>query len=348
MSSSAPAQARVSAFDVEGDVVHLMPDAARSLGERALQGLGYTAGEAAIITDQLVENALSGYIFAGLSRILVIEGEPKLREPRRPLSIISETPNSALIDGGNNVGYLAVSHAADVALRKAKEARFAVVGVNDSWYSGRNAYYVERLARDGLVVIHTSSAKPRVAPHGGAAAALGTNPISIGFPSDAGPVILDMGTSSIMWGDLLMMARLGEPLPEGIAIDREGRPTRDAAQVVDGGAALPFAGHKGYGLSFAIQALGLLAGAALPRGQPQDYGFLFIAFDPGLTVPTEQFKAQMADLVARIKATPRQEGVEEILVPSERGFRERERRLKQGFTIDRALHGRLTELAARA
>jgi LDH2 family malate/lactate/ureidoglycolate dehydrogenase len=323
-----------------------LPEQARELGAAALGGLGYSAEEADIIVDQLVDNALSGYTFAGLSRILAIEGEPKLQQPRRPISIVSETENSALIDGGNNVGYLAVSRAADVAIEKAQSARFAVVGVYDSWYSGRNAYFVERLARADLVAIHTASAKPRVAPLGGARPALGTNPISLGFPSARGPVVFDMGTASIMWGDLLMMARLGEELPEGIALDAEGRATRDAAAAV-AGAVLPFAGHKGYGLSFAVQALGLLAGAAIPRNAPQDYGFLFIAFDPGLTVPLDEFKRLMSELVDNIKATPRQQGVEEILVPSERAYREREKRRESGFAIDRKLFDRLSELAER-
>ena len=345
MSNSNPAQVRKSAFDVEGDIVHLMPDRARALGEKALCGMGYSSEHAATITDQLIENALSGYTFAGLSRILAIKGEPKFQEPRRPVSILTETPNSALIDGGNNVGYVAVSYAADVVRRKAKKNGFAVVGVNDSYYSGRNAYYVERLARDDLVAIHTSSAKPRVAPLGGKEAALGTNPISIGFPSLEGPVIIDMGTASIMWGDLLMMARLGEQLPKGIAIDSEGLPTRDPTAAI-AGAVLPFGGHKGYALSFAVQALGLLAGAALPRGLSQDYGFLFIAFSPDLTVPTADFKAQMSDLVARIKATPKQPGVEEIFVPSERAHREKALRMEAGFSIDRLLFDQLTQLAS--
>ena len=346
MSSSAPALPRASAFDVSGDVVHLSATQARELGAAALRRLEYSAEEADIIVDHLVDNALSGYSFAGLSRILAIAGEPKLKEPRRPIAIVNETENSALIDGGNNVGYLAVSRATDVAIEKAKASRFAVVGVYDSWYSGRNAYYVERVAKAGLVAIHTASAKPRVAPFGGARPALGTNPIAIGFPTDRGPVVFDMGTASIMWGDLLMMARIGEELPEGIALDAAGRATREAAAAV-AGAVLPFGGHKGYGLSFAVQALGLLAGAAIPRNAPQDYGFLFIAFDPGLTVPLDEFKAQMSALVDSIKATPRQAGVDEILVPSERAHREREKRLQTGFAIDRKLFDGLRALAER-
>ena len=115
----------------------------------------------------------------------------------------------------------------------------------------------------------------------------------------------------------------------------EGNPTRDASAVAADGGVAPFGGHKGYGLSFAIQALGLLAGAALPRGDVQDYGFLFIAIDPAVMLPDGDFEAQMAELVARIKATPRQPGVDEIRIPSERAFREREQRRVEGIVLDR-------------
>jgi LDH2 family malate/lactate/ureidoglycolate dehydrogenase len=143
-----------------------------------------------------------------------------------------------------------------------------------------------------------------------------------------------------MWGEVLLMARLGEALPAGIGFDADGNQTRDARAVAEDGGVTPFGGHKGYGLSFAIQALGLLAGAALPRGDVQDYGFLFIAIDPTVLLP--DFAARMAELVARIKATPRQPGVDEIRIPSERAFREREQRRLEGIVLDRkvfdALH----------
>jgi len=220
-----------------------------------------------------------------------------------------------------------------MASAKAKASGIAIVGVHNSYYSGRNAYYVEQIVRDGLVAIHTASAKPHVVPPGGRRPALGTNPFSIGFPSANGPVIYDIGTASLMWGEVLLMARLGEALLEGIGFDAEGNPTRDAHAVAADGGVTPFGGHKGYGLSFAIQALGLLAGSASPRGDVQDYGFLFIAINPAVMLP--DFPTQMAELVAHIKATPRQPGVEEIRIPSERAFREREQRRIEGIVLDR-------------
>ena len=201
------------------------------------------------------------------------------------MRVVRETPVSALVDGGNKVGYVAAYRGAEIAIAKAKASGIAIVGVHNSYYSGRNAYYVEQIVRAGLVAIHTASAKPHVLPPGGRRPALGTNPFSIGFPSANGPVIYDIGTASLMWGEVLLMARLGEALPEGVGFDADGNPTRDARAVAQDGGVAPFGGHKGYGLSFAIQALGLLAGAALPRGDVQDYGFLFIAIDPAVMLP---------------------------------------------------------------
>jgi len=250
------------------------------------------------------------------------------------VKIVHETPVSALLDGGNNVGYIAAYRAAEVAIRKARASGMASVGAYNSYYSGRNGYFAEKIVREGLVAFHVSSAHPRVLPPGAARPMLGTNPICFGFPSDDGPVIFDMGTASFMWGEVMLHAHLKEPLPAGVGFDEHGNASRDAAAVLRGGVA-PFGGHKGYGLSFAIQALGLLAGAALTRGAVRDYGFLFWALDPDVMLPGGEFKSQMSEFVRQVKAAPRQPGVEEIRIPSERAFRERERRRREGIVIER-------------
>lgn len=326
------------------DTLRFTVDEARRLGEGTLRRIGYPADEAAIITDQLIDNALCGYRFASLPRILTIAADARTQRERLPVRVVRETPVSALVDGGNNVGYIAAFRGAEIAAAKAKASGIALVGVHNSYYSGRNAYFVEHIVRTGLVAIHTSSARPHVLPPGGRAPALGTNPFCIGFPSANGPVIYDIGTSSAMWGEVLLLARLGQPLPEGVGFDADGNPTRDAAAAAQGGVAA-WGGHKGYGLSFAIQALGLLAGAALTSGDVLDYGFLFIAIDPDLMLPEGAFAAQMAELVARIKATPRQQGADEIRIPSERAFRERERRRREGIVLDRKVVEALNNLA---
>lgn len=325
------------------DTVRMTADEAAALGTRALCRIGYSDEDAKIIVDQLVDNALCGYKYAGLPRILIIAGDEKAQRGRLPVRIVHDTPVSALIDGGNNVGYIGAWRGAEIAIRKARQNGIASVGVYNSYYSGRNAYYVEKIVREGLVAFHVASAEPRVLPPGGARAALGTNPICFGFPSLAGPVIFDMGTASMMVGDMRLHAQLGELMPEGIGFDEHGRPTRDANAALRGGV-IPFGGHKGYGLSFAVQALGLLAGASLARGEVQDFGFLFWAIDPAIMLPGGNFKEQMSELVHKVKSTPRQPGVAEIRIPSERAVRERERRRREGIVLERKIINSLEAL----
>ena len=93
-----------------------------------------------------------------------------------------------------------------------------------------------------------------------------------------------------------------------------------------------------------IQAMGLLAGAALPQGQVQDFAFLFVVFDPALLMPRAQFDLQLAELIAQVKATPRQDGVEEIRIPSEQAFRTRARQRVDGFVLERRIYDRIAAL----
>jgi LDH2 family malate/lactate/ureidoglycolate dehydrogenase len=200
------------------------------------------------------------------------------------------------------------------------------------------------IARAGLVAIHTASSSKLVAPPGGAKAVLGTNPLAIAVPSSRGPIVLDFGTSAYMMTEVMLRERLGELLPEGVAIAPDGTPTRDAA-LARAGALLPFGGYKGFGLALMIQALGLLAGAG--SEQESDYGYLFIAFRPDLIGPADVFHARVTELIDRIKATPRQAGVEEIRIPSERAFRSRERLSREGLTIDQLVFDGLVDLRDR-
>src|SRR4051794_5155130 len=208
--------------NMPADRIQLDVDEARALGERALRGIGYDAEEARIIADHVIDAALCGYEYSGLAKILNIPEHRRFAQPRRPMRILHETEVSALYDGGNNVGMLAMYHAAEATIAKAAGHGIAVVGVTDSWMSGRNAYFVEMIARAGLVAIHTASSGAAVAPFGGAKAALGTNPIAFAMPSADGPLVLDMGTSAFMATELALRERLGQPLPEGVAIDSEG------------------------------------------------------------------------------------------------------------------------------
>lgn len=316
---------------------------ARDLAEGALRSVGYDNDEARIIGDHVIDAALCGYEYSGLAKILNIPDSPRFKRPARPLAVLHETDVSLALDGGNTVGMLALYQAAELTIKKASAHGLALVSVTDAWMSGRSAYFVEMIAKAGLVAIHTAATSPLVAPHGGTKAVLGTNPIAIAIPTSRGPVVLDMGTSAFMMTEVLLRERLGEPLPEGVALGPDGEATRDPT-MARGGALLPFAGYKGFGLALMMQALGLLAGTAASK--PSDYGYLFIAFRPGILGPADVFETQVTELIDRIKATPRQGGVDEIRIPSERAFRSRERLRVDGLDCDKLVYDALVALRA--
>ena len=323
---------------MSADRIHLSVDEARALGKTALRGIGYNDEEAWIITDHVIDAALCGYEYSGLAKLLNIPEHRRFRRPRRPMRILHETPVSALYDGGNNVGMVAMYHAAKAAIDKAGAHGISLIGVTDSWMSGRSAYFVEMIARAGLVAIHTASSGGSVAPFGGAKPVLGTNPIAFAFPGKDGPLVLDMGTSAFMGTELQLRARLGQPLPEGVAIDRDGQRTRDANEA-RAGALLPFGGYKGFGLALIVAAFGLLGGAAkLPDNED---GYLFIAFRPDLLVPLDDLKRELAQLIARVKAVPTLPGFGEIRIPGEQSARNRRRLTRDGIDIDRLVYDRL-------
>jgi len=259
------------------------------------------------------------------------------------IRVLRETGVSLFYDGGNNVGMVVMYRAAQAAIAKAATHGFAIVGVTDSWMSGRSAYYVEMIAKADLIGIHTAGSGRAIAPPGGRRPALGTNPIAFGLPSSRGPIVFDMGTSAFMGTDLIYRERLGQLLPEGVAIDSEGQPTRDPI-LARAGALFPFGGYKWFGLAFIVQPLGLLAGPALDPDK--DDGYLFVVFKPDLLAGLDDFKQQLGALIDRIKGTPRQPGVTEIRMPGERAFRSRERELREGIEIDRLVYEALAKLHA--
>jgi len=146
-----------------------------------------------------------------------------------------------------------------------------------------------------------------------------------------------------MGTDLVYRERMGQLLPEGVAIDPEGQPTRDPT-LARAGALLPFGGYKGFGLAFIVQAFGLLTGSELDPDK--DDGYVFVVFKPDLVVDLDDFKQQLGELIERIKATPRQPEVGEIRIPGERAFRSRERALREGIEIDRLVYEALGTLHA--
>jgi LDH2 family malate/lactate/ureidoglycolate dehydrogenase len=260
--------------------------------------------------------------------------------------VVRETGATALLDGGNTTGMIAAYRASEATIQRAQAQGLAVVCLGNTWMTGRSAYYCEMIARAGLVVLHTVASPASVAPFGGTRPALGTNPIAFGFPTDSDPLVIDMGTSAFMGTDLQFRARLGTPIPEGVALGPDGQPTTDAA-TAHRGALLPFGGpeggYKGFGLALAMDALGALTAGI--RSADSISGYMFFAFKPDLFLSPDTYRHEVSQRIATIKATPRQTGTAEIRIPGERGYATRSRLVHEGIEIDRKIHDALGRLA---
>lgn len=329
------------------DRIRMTVAEARALGEAAMRGAGFDDDDARILTDHVLDAALCGYEYSGLPKLLNVVDYPDFRLPRRPVTVVRETGATALLDGGNTTGMVAACRAAEATIPRAQANGLAIVCLGNTWMTGRSAYYCEMIARAGLVVIHTVAAPPAVAPFGGTRPALGTNPIAFGFPTDGDPLVIDMGTSAFMATDLQFRARLGTPIPEGVALGPDGRPTTDASAARQG-ALLPFGGpeggYKGFGLALAMDALGALTAGTRPADSMS--GYVFIAFKPDLFLPPGTYRREVSRRIEMIKATPRQMGIAEIRIPGERGYATRARLLREGIEIDRTIYNALGRLAA--
>ncbi len=331
---------------ISRDRIRMTVDEARALGEAAMRGAGFDDEDARILTDHVLDASLCGYEYSGLPKLLNVVDYPSFRQPRHPVSVVRETGATALLDGGNTTGMIAAYRASEATIHRAQAHGLAVVCLGNTWMTGRSAFYCEMIARAGLVVIHTVASPPAVAPFGGTRPALGTNPIAFGFPTDTDPLVIDMGTSAFMGTDLQFRARLGTPLPAGVALGPDGQPTTDAVTAHQG-ALLPFGGpengYKGFGLALAMDALGALTAGIRPADAVS--GYMFFAFKPDLFLSPDAYRQEVSRRTGAIKATPRQMGIAEIRIPGERGYATRARLVREGIEIDRKIYAALGRLA---
>ena len=304
---------------------------ARRLVEAAMASVGHSAEESEIIADHLMDCELRGLGWGGLARGLsVIDRINAADAPRRPIRIVQETPVSATFDGGDQVGYIVGRRVTDLAVTKAKVGGVAVVGAHETWYTGMFSYYLEAIARAGFVGMVAGSGGHVVAPQGGTQARFGTNPIAFGFPSSTTPVIWDIGTAGAMLGEVVMKARLGEALPDGLAYDREGAPTRDPGAALLGGAINVWGGHKGSGLALVVQLLGMMCGAASAPDGLRDCGFFVLVIDPGLLTSADDFKRRVSEYADSLRATRPLDPAKPVRVPFDRSEAERAKRITAG------------------
>lgn len=310
-----------------------------------MAALGHDPTESEWIADHLIDCELRGLAYGGLARaISIAERIERTGDRRRPIRILHQTPVSARIDGGDNIGYIVARRATKLAVEKAEAAGIAVVGASDTWYTGMLSYYAEMAAERGLVSVIASNASPWVAPWGATEGRLGTNPICFGFPSAGDPVIYDIGTSAIIHAEVTLAGRLGHDLPENVAWDHDGLPTRDPAAALAGAFAV-WGGHKGSGLAIVVQLLGILAGSPPIPPELADFGFIIIAMRPDLMGPAETFRRNVSVFADAVRSAPPVAGSSPVRMPFDRSRLERARRLTEDvIEIPDILAGQLAKI----
>lgn len=296
----------------------------------AMEALSHNATDAALIADHLIDCELRGLGYGGLARaISIAERFGRYGDRRRPIAVVQETPVSARLDGGDQIGYVVAHRATTIAIEKAEAAGISVVGANETWYTGMLSYYAEMAAARGLVSLIASNASPWIAPYGATEGRLGTNPICFGFPSDGDPIIFDIGTSAIMHAEVTLARRLGRDLPEGVAFDRGGAPTRDPAAAL-AGAFAAWGGHKGSGLAIAVQLLGILAGSPPVTPELAGFGYLVVAIRPDLMGPAETFRRNVTAFADAVRSARPVPDSPPVRMPFDRSRQERQKRLAAG------------------
>lgn len=324
--------------------MQLSIEEATELGVRVLVHHGFTPAHASIVADHLVEAALCGHEFSSLPRLLAIVNESRSKAPPTPIRVTREDGCFAHIDGGDHVAYIVSLIAVDKAIEICRRTGVAVVTANNTWFSGRCAYYVERAARRGYVALHTTNTTARVAPFGGTERLMGTNPFAIAFPSLDDPFVIDIGTSAITWGDVLLSQAKGEELPAGVAVDQQGGLTLDPAAALEG-AFLTWGGQRGSGLSLAVQLLGVLAGSKAVIERTGDFGLFFVLIDPERAQPEGGFRREVSAMRAAIESNRPLAGVERVRVPGDGSQQRRKRALERGtIPLDDKVYARIQAL----
>lgn len=301
---------------------------ADALVRSALEKTGYTPDEAVIIADHVMGCELRGVSFGGLSRALSLIDRQRL-SPRRPTLVARETPISALIDGQDQNGYLVAYQAMRMGLDKAKTSGLALIGANNTWYSGMYAHYLEIAANEGMIAMVMGSSAPRVAPHGSSEGRFGTNPIGFGFPADGQPIILDLGTSITPIAEVVLAHRLGNPLPEHQAFDAQGQETTDPMAALSG-AIRVWGGHKGSGLALVVQMMGILMGGGAMPADYRDCGFVFLAVKPDLFMDPAEFKTRIHAYAEAVRAARPVNPDDHVRMPFDRSAQIRKQIVARG------------------
>jgi len=329
-------------------------DSLEKIGSQIFRSIGVTQQGADWIAHLLVRANLRGHDSHGVIRIpQYIDSWRKgeIDAKAEPV-VVQDGPATARVDGKFGFGQIVARRGMEVAMQKAEAIGVSAVGISNCNHIGRLADYAEMaIERNMLALISVNSAAgQRMAPWGGRAPRLSTNPIAFACPAgEAVPVSFDFATTVVAEGKVRVKRNRGETLPPGWVLDAGGNPTTDPNQLygTPSGSILPAGGHKGYCLAVMIDVLaGILtrAGYSRPNPGPILNGVFIVVVDIARFVAPETFKAEVDDLIGYLRSSPTVPGVNKILTPGEPELLTEAERQKAGVFVEDQTWGQILKI----
>jgi len=310
---------------------------------KILKKNGLSTGHASVCSKALINSELVGAHSHGLSRLKMYcdRIQKKVINPKPKIKIKKISSSITQIDANNSIGFVAADLGIKQAIKNAKKTGIGLVGIKNSGHYGLSGYYAEQAVKKNLIVFCFTNAPPAIAPHGAKKSLFGTNPICFGTPTSSKvPFILDTSVSVINRGKIRVAAKVGNKIPEGVALDKYGKPTIDAKKAL-AGVQLPIAGFRGSGLAWMVDILsGVLTGGNHGGkvkdpfddfSGPQNIGHLFITIKPNLFVGN--YSKRIKENIKRIKRLPKIRGVKEILYPGQSKYQRYKKNLNRKINI---------------
>ncbi|MBN2651140.1 MAG: Ldh family oxidoreductase [Spirochaetales bacterium] len=339
-----------------------------------LVAIGVPQDQADIISDVLIESDKRGIDSHGIGRLKPIyldRIDAGIMETVTKIDIIKDEKACSVLDGNNGLGHVVAKKAMEMAIDKAKEFGLGMTAVRNSTHYGIAGYYSLMAIKEGMIGITGTNARPSIAPTNGVENMLGTNPLTIGFPTDEEfPFVLDCATSVSQRGKIEVYGRAGKDLPPGWVIGLDGTTRTDTQQILDdlntgkaalaplGGIGEETAGFKGYGYATVVEVLS----AALQDGQylkdlngfdengkkiPYPLGHFFIAIDPAKFLGVDTFKKIAGNIMRDLRNSQKAPGADKIYTAGEKEYEAWQYRKEHGCPVPPVLQKQMVVLRDR-
>jgi L-2-hydroxycarboxylate dehydrogenase (NAD+) len=343
----------------EQDAIRVAADAIQRQVVAILQAVNVPDRHAQITGEILTAASLRGVDTHGVGNVTgyVQAIERGVYTIPQSVTIVAESATTALVDGGNGLGFVAAHRAMELSIAKARQQGVGMVTVRNGHHIGMVGYYPLMAVAQEMIGMAVTNASRSMRPVQGAHSRLGTNPIAFGAPAGKErPFLLDMATTTVASGKLSLARRLGVPIPPGWAVDAEGVPlTEPPAQRSEAWAQTPLGntleqgGHKGYGLAVMVDILaGVLSGggysAQLAGGENMTWT---MAIDIAAFRPVADFKAMMDAMIQELHATPPEPGAERVLVAGDPEFDTEAERRERGIPLHTSQYEAIVATARR-